>query len=95
MPPIKGGFAPKCRVLTANENPSSFETWKDALLFHLTLDGMFEFLLEDNLRWGAASTENRGFVASGTGVTSKYNVRISQECLRFNFAQKEILGLKK
>ena len=56
----KSGFAPKCRVLTANETSGTFETWKDILLFNLTLDGTFEFLLEEGFKWEPVSTNNRG-----------------------------------
>ena len=41
----KSGFAPKCRVLTTNETQGTFDTWKETLIFNLTLDGTFEFLL--------------------------------------------------
>ena len=58
----RSGFAPKCRVLTPNETPQTFETWKETLLFNLTLDGTFEFLLEDNITWQGVNTPNRGFV---------------------------------
>ena len=57
----RSGFAPKCRVLTPNETQQTFDTWKETLLFNLTLDGTFEFLLEDNVTWQGANTPNRGF----------------------------------
>ena len=78
MPPIKSGFAPKCRVLTSDETPESFENWKETLLFNLTLDSTFEFLLEDGLKWQPISVENRGLTAdSGEhGKTAKQKAAI-------------------
>lgn len=63
MPPIKSGFAPKCRILTSNETQGSFETWKETLLFNLTLEGTFEFLLDDGYKWKTVSENNRGLEA--------------------------------
>jgi hypothetical protein len=78
MPPIKSGFAPRCRILTPTESQSSFETWKETLLFNLTLDGTFEFLLEDGFKWKSISIDNRGLQA-GTGedkMTAKQKAAI-------------------
>ena len=78
MPPIKSGFAPRCRILTPTESQSSFETWKETLLFNLTLDGTFEFLLEDGFKWKSISVDNRGLQA-GTGedkMTAKQKAAI-------------------
>ena len=62
MPKLKSGFAPKCRILTTNESQGSFETWKETLLFNLTLDGTFEFLLDEDVKWGGVNVQNRGMV---------------------------------
>ena len=67
MPP-KSGFAPKCRTLSTNETPGSFENWKDTLIFNLTIDNNFEFLLDDEMKWASAKTVNRGFVNDGDEV---------------------------
>ena len=60
MPPIKSGFAPKCRILTSHQTQTTFETWKETLLFNLTLEGTFEFLLEDGFKWKSVTVANRG-----------------------------------
>ena len=61
-------FAPKIRVLTQNETQASFETWKETLLFNLTLDGTFEKFLEDGVSWGQASVLNRGLHSDPAGT---------------------------
>ena len=53
-------FAPKPRELTENENATTFETWKENLLFHLTMDGSYDEFLEDNFTWGSVSIQFRG-----------------------------------
>ena len=65
-----GGFAPKTRVLTQHESQSSLETWKETLLFNLTLDGKFEEFLEDDFTWKSEAEQNRG-LKSDTGFYSK------------------------
>lgn len=67
MPP-KSGFAPKCRTLTSNETPGSFENWKDTLIFNLTIDNSFEFLLDDEMKWRSGKVTNRGFTNDGNEV---------------------------
>ena len=67
MPP-KSGFAPKCRTLSTNETPGSFENWKDTLIFNLTIDNNFEFLLDDEMKWASGKCVNRGFTNDGAEV---------------------------
>ena len=68
----KGGFAPKVRVLTQNESQSSFDTWKETLLFNLTLESaLFESFLEDDFTWSDESVANRGLVADTHGDDRK------------------------
>ena len=69
MPP-KSGLAPKVRKLSPNETPGSFDCWKQNLLFHLILEGEYEFLLEEDFKWGSTTTENRGLTA-GSGDNAK------------------------
>lgn len=64
-------FAPKPHPLTEHENSSTFETWKENLLFHLTMDGSFEAFLEDEFTWGAATTAYRGLTDDSTGENKK------------------------
>ena len=64
-------FAPKPHKLTETENPSSFETWKDNLIFHLTMDGSFEEFLEDNYTWNLASVAHRGLSNDPAGEGGK------------------------
>ena len=64
----RSGFAPKCRVLTSTETQGSFETWKEGLIFNLTLDGTFEFLLDEDVVWRSYDTPNRGFQDDTTGT---------------------------
>ena len=59
-------FAPKTRILTNDESPSSFETWKENLVFNLTIDGSFEEFLVEGFSWSSPSVENRGLI-NGTG----------------------------
>ena len=62
------GFAPKLRVLTSNETPTTFNAWKETLQFHLTLDGTFEEFLDDDSTWGSVKLPNRGLRADGEEV---------------------------
>ena len=64
-------FAPKPRALTENENSSTFETWKDNLLFHLTMEGNFEEFLEDDCEWGPPTQPYRGLKADTEGTNKK------------------------
>ena len=82
MPP-KSGFAPKVRVLSPNETQSSFEIWKETLLFNLTIDGTFEFLLADDVKWKSIHTQNRGLAAGpgSDGQSAKQRAAILQMLL--------------
>ena len=76
-----GGFAPKCRILTSNETQSSLDTWRETVLFNLTLDGTFECILEeDNLKWGPSTETNRGLKPDATskadGKTGKQKAAV-------------------
>ena len=53
-------FAPKTRCLTDVETPSTFETWKENLVFNLTIDGSFEEFIQEEFKWGPATTTYRG-----------------------------------
>ena len=53
-------FAPKTWALTKEETPSSFETWKENLLFNLTIDGSFNEFLAEGFTWKAPTVLNRG-----------------------------------
>ena len=66
-----GGFAPKTRVLTQHESQSSLETWKETLLFNLTLDGKFEMFLEDDFTWKSEAEQNRGLKSDTDGENKK------------------------
>ena len=59
-------FAPKTWVLTKEETPSSFETWKENLLFNLTIDGSFSEFLAEDFKWSPPSVLNRGLVDDTT-----------------------------
>lgn len=66
-----GGFAPKLRTLSQSETQATF---METLLFHLTLDGMFEMFLEDGVRWEPVSSANCGLKPDPT-VGDKLNKR--------------------
>ena len=66
-----GGFAPKTRVLTQHESQASLDTWKETLLFNLTLDGKFEAFLEDDFTWKSEAVENRGLKPDTDGEHKK------------------------
>ena len=55
-------FAPKTWILSKEETPSSFETWKENLLFNLTIDGSFSEFLQEGFTWSVHSELNRGLV---------------------------------
>ena len=67
----RGGFAPKVRVLTQHESQASFETWKETLIFNLTLEGPFEIFLGDDVKWGPESTPHRGLLPDPEGQNAK------------------------
>ena len=69
-------FAPKTWVLSKEETPSSFETWKENLIFNLTIDGSFAEFLTEGFQWAAASVANRGLVADEAGTA---NARTAQQ----------------
>ena len=55
-------FAPKTWVLTKEETPSSFETWKENLIFNLTIDGSFAEFLKEGFTWNPTSVVHMGLV---------------------------------
>ena len=61
--------APKQRILTENEDITSYEAWRQNLLFTLTLQPKFVPYLKDGVTWGKKTTAspNRGFVDDGEG----------------------------
>ena len=64
-------FTPKPRVLTKDETPATYETWREVLLFNLAMDGSFDEILEDGFSWGSMSLQNRGLTATVDGATAK------------------------
>ena len=75
------GFAPKLRVLTSSETQVSLDTWRETLLFHLTLDGSFEEFLEEGSQWESAAFANRGLAGDDPkektdAKTAKQKVRV-------------------
>jgi hypothetical protein len=58
-------FAPKTWVLTKEETPSSFETWKENLIFNLVIDGSFVEFLREGFTWSSPSVLHRGLVDDG------------------------------
>ena len=64
-------FAPKTWVLTKEETPSTFETWKENLLFNLTIDGSFAEFLAEGFTWSPPSVLNRGLVDDGEDITNR------------------------
>ena len=80
MPP-KSGFAPKPRVLTPNETPESFQNWKENLMLNLTLDGTFEFLLDDDVTWQSASVRHRGFESDTDGLSGQQKAAVLKTLL--------------
>ena len=66
-----GGFAPKVKILTQHETPASLETWKETLLFNLTIDGRFDMFLDDEVTWKSESVANRGLTADASGENRK------------------------
>ena len=67
----RGGFAPKTRVLTQQETQASLDTWRETLLFNLTLDGTFELFLGDNVTWKSEAEPDRGLTTDTTGDNKK------------------------
>ena len=55
-------FAPRPWILSKEETPSSFETWKENLLFNLTVDGSFSEFLQEGYTWSPPSVLHRGLV---------------------------------
>ena len=60
--------APKQWQLTKDETINSFTSWKENLLYTLSLDANFSPFLEDGYTWNKKSTSspNRGFVSDPT-----------------------------
>lgn len=61
-------FAPKIRVLSENETPTTFEAWKETLLFHLSTEIKFDTFLDTDFTWSAYSVDNRGLIADAAEV---------------------------
>ena len=64
-------FAPKQRVLSSSETSSSFEIWKENLLFNLTVDGSYEDFLEDGFTWQPTSVHHRGFTDDDASLPNR------------------------
>ena len=58
--PQMSRFAPKVEKLRKKESPAEFESWRENIMFTLTMDGSFEEFLEDNYTWQETSVNNRG-----------------------------------
>ena len=74
-------FAPKVEKLRKKESPAEFESWRENLMFNLTMDGSFEEFLEDNYTWRATSVNNRGLLPDDTippGKTAKQKASLLQ-----------------
>ena len=57
---------PKQRILTESENQTSFEAWKESMVFHISLDPKSARFLDDLKTWN--STQNRGFTDDSNEV---------------------------
>ena len=58
-------LVPKQRTLTETESPTSFEAWKESMIFHITLDNKSARFLSDLKTWTTAA--NRGFTDDAAG----------------------------
>lgn len=64
--------APKQWCLTKNETITSFESWRQNLVYVFSLDGNFTPFLVDNFTWRkkTSANPNRGFVNDGDDVAA-------------------------
>jgi len=64
--------APKQWQLTKNETITSFENWRQNLMYTLSLDLNFADFLTDGMTWNkkSAAHPNRGLTADGAGVAA-------------------------
>ena len=60
---IKSSLVAKQRVLTENENETTFTTWQQSIMFHIAIDSKFNRFTDPNDlgKWQAISVANRGF----------------------------------
>ena len=70
-------IVPKQRILTENETVTTFENWKNTMLFQITLDPKFARFVdsEDLSTWSKVKVLNRGFVNDKEGVDA--NIKMS------------------
>ena len=66
---------PKQRILTETESQTSFESWKQSMLFHIALDGKSARFLSDLKTWSSAA--NHGFTDDSNDVREE--VRMTKE----------------
>ena len=76
--------APKQWQLTKNETVVTFESWKQNLLYILSLDDKFAPFLADNSTWlkKTAQTQNRGFTDDGEAVREAHRLTAIQKVQR-------------
>ena len=60
---IKSSLVAKQRILTENENESTFNTWHQSIMFHIVMDSKFSRFAdsEDLGKWKSTAIANRGF----------------------------------
>ena len=65
--------APKQWKLTEDEDYTSYEAWRQNLLYHLTLQAKFVPFLKDGVTWKkkSAANPNRGFANDAQGDNSQ------------------------
>ena len=66
-----GAFSTRQRVLHEGETELSLNNWIESLLFHISNEPKFSRFLEDLDTWGAATENNRGFIADVVEVNGK------------------------
>ena len=72
-------LVPKQRQLTETETSTSFESWRESMLFHISLDSKFSRYLDDLKTWN--TTVNRGYNDDPESVTADKKMTAVQKSI--------------
>ena len=83
---MAGARAPKQWSLTKNETITPFESWRQNLIYTLSLDGAFSKFLEKGVEWQkkTADCPDRGFSDDGSDVPDSSRLTAAQKAVQLD-----------
>ena len=77
-------LVPKQRSLTETENQSTFESWRESMLFHISLDSKSARFLSDLKTWTSDTENNRGFTDDSNDRPADTRMTKEAKCALLN-----------